>query len=173
VIYHFISGYTSKMAGTEQGITKPVAAFSACYGEPFLVWHPAKYAQMLAEKLSEHDATAWLLNTGWVGGAQGKRCPLKYTRAIIDAIHSGDLANAEFVVDPTFRLSRPTSCPNVPSDLLDPRASWVDKEAFAAEQKNLAELFQTNFGKYASHVSAAVLAQGPGEPAYPVHAHVE
>ena len=95
VIYHFIAGYTSKMAGTEEGITKPVAAFSSCYGEPFLVWHPVKYATMLAERLTQHNATAWLLNTGWVGGAKGKRCPLKYTRAIVDAIHSGELAKVD------------------------------------------------------------------------------
>ena len=170
VIYHFISGYTSKMAGTEQGITKPVAAFSACYGEPFLVWHPVKYATMLAEKLESHSATAWLLNTGWVGGAAGKRCPLAYTRAIVDAIHSGDLAKAEYAVDPVFRLSYPTTCPNVPKELLDPSASWADKGAFAATQAELSSLFQTNFAKYASKCSPEVIAQGPGEPAYPINA---
>jgi len=168
VIYHFISGYTSKMAGTEQGITKPVAAFSACYGEPFLVWHPIKYATMLAEKLEKHEATAWLLNTGWVGGAKGKRCPLKYTRAIVDAIHSGELAKAEYAIDPTFRLSYPTSCPNVPSSLLDPSSSWDDRNEFAATQGELSKLFQSNFAKYASQASAEVIAQGPGEPAYPI-----
>ena len=169
VVYHFISGYTSKMAGTEEGITKPVAAFSACYGEPFLVWHPVKYATMLAEKLEQHNATAWLLNTGWVGGAKGKRCPLKYTRAIVDAIHSGDLAKADFVVDPTFRLAYPTSCPNVPSAVLDPSSSWADKDEFTATQNELATLFQANFGKYASQATTEVIAQGPGKPAYPVH----
>jgi len=170
VIYHFISGYTSKMAGTEQGITKPVAAFSACYGEPFLVWHPVKYATMLAAKLEQHDATAWLLNTGWVGGAAGRRCPLKYTRAIVDAIHSGELAKAEFAVDPVFRLSYPTSCPNVPPELLDPSSSWADKDAFSATQAELAQLFRNNFEKYAAQATAEVLAQGPGEPAYPINA---
>jgi len=169
VIYHFISGYTSKMAGTEEGITKPVAAFSACYGEPFLVWHPVKYATMLAEKLEQHDATAWLLNTGWVGGAKGKRCPLKHTRAIVDAIHSGELNKVEFAVDPVFRLSYPTSCPNVPSALLDPSSSWADKKEFSSVQNELAELFTVNFAKYASQATAEVIAQGPGTPAYPVH----
>jgi len=168
VIYHFISGYTSKMAGTEEGITKPVAAFSACYGEPFLVWHPVKYATMLAAKLEEHDATAWLLNTGWVGGAKGKRCPLKYTRAIVDAIHSGDLGRADYAVDPVFRLSYPTSCPGVPPALLDPSTSWADKAAFNETQLELARLFEANFAKYASHATPEVLAQGPGKPAYPV-----
>jgi len=170
VIYHFISGYTSKMAGTEQGITKPVAAFSACYGEPFLVWHPVKYAVMLAEKLEQHSATAWLLNTGWVGGAKGKRCPLKHTRAIVDAIHSGELAKAECAVDPIFRLSYPKSCPHVPAELLDPSASWADKAEFASTQAELAKLFQANFAKYASQATAEVIAQGPGEPAYPINA---
>ena len=125
---------------------------------------------MLAEKLAEHSATAWLLNTGWVGGAAGKRCPLAYTRAIVDAIHSGDLAKAEYAVDPVFRLSYPTTCPNVPKELLDPSASWADKGAFAATQAELSSLFQTNFAKYASKCSPEVIAQGPGEPAYPINA---
>jgi len=169
VIYHFISGYTSKMAGTEQGITTPVAAFSACYGEPFLVWHPIKYATMLAERLEQHDATAWLLNTGWIGGAKGRRCPLKYTRAIVDAIHSGELAKAECATDAVFRLSYPTSCPNVPAEILSPASSWSDAAEFAATQATLSQLFQNNFAKYAAQASAEVLAQGPGEPAYPIN----
>jgi len=168
VIYHFISGYTSKMAGTEEGVTKPVAAFSACYGEPFLVWHPIKYANMLVERLEEHGGEAWLLNTGWVGGAKGRRCPLKYTRAIVDAIHSGALAKAAYAVDPVFRLAYPTSCPHVPAEILDPSASWADKDEYAETQANLAQLFQANFAKYAAQATAEVLAQGPGEPAYPV-----
>jgi phosphoenolpyruvate carboxykinase (ATP) len=168
VVYHFIQGYTSKMAGTEEGITKPVAAFSACYGEPFLVWHPVKYATMLAEKLEKHEASAWLLNTGWVGGAKGRRCPLKYTRAIVDAIHSGELAKADYAIDPVFRLAYPTSCPNVPAELLDPSSSWADKADFASTQSELAGLFRSNFAKYEEHASPEVLAQGPGKPAYPV-----
>ena len=124
---------------------------------------------MLAEKLEQHDATAWLLNTGWVGGAKGKRCPLKYTRAIVDAIHSGELAKADIAVDPVFRLAYPTSCPNVPAALLDPSTSWVDKDEFAATQAELAGLFQKNFAKYASQATPEVIAQGPGQPAYPVH----
>uniref|UniRef100_A0A7S3EYP6 phosphoenolpyruvate carboxykinase (ATP) n=1 Tax=Haptolina ericina TaxID=156174 RepID=A0A7S3EYP6_9EUKA len=168
VIYHFISGYTSKMAGTEEGITKPIAAFSACYGEPFLVWHPVKYATMLAERLEQHQATAWLLNTGWVGGAKGKRCPLKYTRAIVDAIHSGELVQAEYENDPVFRLTYPKSCPGVPSELLDPASSWADKTEFKEVQHELAGLFEKNFAKYASQAPAEVIAQGPAPPAYPV-----
>ena len=125
---------------------------------------------MLAEKLEQHEATAWLLNTGWVGGAKGKRCPLKYTRAIIDAIHSGALAKADFAVDPVFRLAYPTACPDVPSDLLDPSTSWADKSEFAATQADLAQLFHSNFEKYACDVTPDVMSQGPAKPAYPVHA---
>jgi len=161
VIYHFIAGYTSKMAGTEEGITKPVAAFSSCYGEPFLVWHPVKYATMLAERLTQHNATAWLLNTGWVGGAKGKRCPLKYTRAIVDAIHSGELAKADTQTDAVFGLPFPLSCPGVPSELLDPSSSWADKADFQRTQAELAVLFSKNFTKYASECTADVIACGP------------
>jgi len=168
VIYHFISGYTSKMAGTEDGITKPIAAFSACYGEPFLVWHPVKYATMLAAKLEQHQATAWLLNTGWVGGAKGKRCPLKYTRAIVDAIHSGELAQAPCKTDPIFRLSHPATCPGVPDALLDPSSAWADPAEFKQTQYDLAALFEKNFAKYAAQCTPEVIAQGPGNPAYPV-----
>ena len=171
VIYHFISGFTSKMAGTEEGVTKPVAAFSSCYGEPFLVWHPAKYATMLAEKLTEHSATAWLLNTGWLGGAGGQRCPLKYSRAIVDAIHSGELAKAPTKVDAHFGLHYPTECAGVPPELLDPASSWADKEGFAATSRELAALFHKNFAekKYADAVEPAVVAAGPvGAHAYPI-----
>jgi len=168
VIYHFISGYTSKMAGTEEGITKPVAAFSACFGEPFLVWHPVKYATMLAERLEQHQASAWLLNTGWVGGAKGKRCPLKYTRAIVDAIHSGELAKSQFTVDPIFRVAYPTTCPGVPSELLNPSKAWADPKEFAATQAELAVLFKANFAKYADQATPDVIAQGPAQPPYPV-----
>jgi phosphoenolpyruvate carboxykinase (ATP) len=161
VIYHFISGYTSKMAGTEQGITKPVAAFSACFGEPFLVWHPVKYATMLAERLEQHQASAWLLNTGWVGGAKGRRCPLKYTRAIINAIHSGSLEGSEYAVDPVFRLRYPTHCAGVPPEILSPSASWADKAEFCETQIHLATLFEKNFDKYADKSSPEVTRQGP------------
>merc|ERR1719174_2473569 len=161
VIYHFIAGYTSKMAGTEEGITKPVAAFSSCYGEPFLVWHPVKYATMLAERLTQHNATAWLLNTGWVGGAKGRRCPLRFTRAIVDAIHSGELAKVETRTDPVFGLPYPVSCAGVPSELLDPSSSWADKADFQRTQAELAALFAKNFTKYAAECSAEVIACGP------------
>ena len=163
VIYHFISGYTSKMAGTEEGITKPVATFSACFGEPFLVWHPIKYAEMLAARLEEHSASAWLLNTGWVGGAEkGRRCPLKYTRAIVDAINSGELSNAPLRTNATFGLSYPTECAGVPDGLLDPESSWDDKGAYDKIAGELATLFRKNFAaKYEDAVSPKVVAAGP------------
>jgi len=123
---------------------------------------------MLAERLEQHDASAWLLNTGWVGGAKGKRCPLRYTRAIVDAIHSGELAKAEYAIDPVFRLSYPKSCPGVPSELLNPSSAWADKSEFSKIQGELATLFEKNFAKYASQASAEVIAQGPQVPAYPI-----
>jgi phosphoenolpyruvate carboxykinase (ATP) len=165
VIYHFIQGYTSKMAGTEVGIAQTTAAFSSCYGEPFLVWKPIKYAEMLADKLDKHSANAWLVNTGWVGGrcgGGGNRCPLKYTRAIIDAIHSGELAKAEFDEEPVFHLNFPKACSNVPSELLNPSMSWKDTAAFKATQKELATMFNANFEKkYATMVEEKIKAQGP------------
>ena len=162
VIYHFISGYTSKMAGTEVGITTPVATFSACFGEPFLVWHPVKYATMLADRLEAHGASAWLLNTGWVGGAEkGARCPLKHTRAIIDALHAGKLDHGDYAVDPVFKLRYPKHCDGVPPELLDPASAWADKAEFARIQADLAGRFAANFTKYADRVSDAVAAQGP------------
>jgi len=161
VVYHFVSGYTSKMAGTEEGITKPVAAFSACYGEPFLVWHPVKYANMLTERLEKHEASCWLLNTGWLGGAtRGQRCPLKYSRAIVDAIHAGHLDEVQYQTEQIFGLSFPVSCPNVPSELLNPASSWADAADFRAVSLELARLFRENFTKYQEMCSAGVLARG-------------
>ncbi|EDK41877.1 phosphoenolpyruvate carboxykinase [Lodderomyces elongisporus NRRL YB-4239] len=157
VMYHFISGYTSKMAGTEMGITEPTPAFSACFGQPFLVLHPMKYAQQLAEKIEQHKANAYLLNTGWsgVGAAKGgKRCPLKYTRAILDAIHSGELDSADTQVFSTFNLHVPKEIKGVPLEVLHPE---VDKKEVAA----LAAKFAENFVKYADQATAEVKAAGP------------
>src|SRR5690606_1495869 len=127
-MYHFISGYTAKVAGTEVGVTEPEATFSACFGAAFMVWHPAKYAQLLAERIQKSGATAWLVNTGWTGGAygEGKRMSLRHTRAIIDAIHAGSLAHVEFGEDPLFGLAVPVSCPGVPDDVLTPKRTWKD-----------------------------------------------
>lgn len=165
VMYHFISGYTSKMAGTEVGVTEPEATFSACFGQPFLVLHPMKYAQQLSDKMSEHSSTAWLLNTGWSGQSYvkgGKRCPLKYTRAILDAIHSGELAEQEFETYPTFGLQIPKTCPGVPTEILNPSKFWATgAEDFKTEVTNLAQLFMENFEKYSSGCTKEVIAAGP------------
>ena len=162
-MYHFISGYTAKVAGTEVGVTDPQTTFSPCFGGPFLAWHPAKYAELLAAKMQRHGARAWLVNTGWSGGGfgVGKRMKLAYTRAIVDAIHDGCLATAETVRDPVFGVEVPVSCPTVPSEILIPRETWADKPAYDATAKRLAGLFVDNFTKYANGASEAIRAAGP------------
>jgi phosphoenolpyruvate carboxykinase (ATP) len=162
-MYHFISGYTAKVAGTEMGVTEPQATFSPCFGGPFLVWRPSKYAELLAAKMQQHQANAWLVNTGWSGGAcgVGSRMKLKLTRAIINAIHSGELAQASFVTDPVFGFSVPTACPEVPAEILTPRNTWQDESSYDAMAQKLAHLFQNNFVKYADGVSAEVKSAGP------------
>ncbi len=162
-MYHFISGYTAKVAGTEVGVKEPEATFSACFGQPFMVWHPTKYAELLAAKLSKHGAQCWLVNTGWSGGGYGtgSRMKLKFTRAIVDAIHSGELAKVETTTDPIFGLAVPKSCPNVPAEILTPKNTWADKAAYDATAKKLAALFNENFKKYADQASEAVRKAGP------------
>jgi len=162
-MYHFISGYTAKVAGTEMGVTDPQATFSPCFGGPFLVWHPNKYAELLAAKMKKHNARVWLVNTGWGGGAHGtgKRISLKHTRAIIDAIHSGALTKAKTQRDATFGFDVITECPNVPSEILVPRNAWADKSAYDATAKKLAGLFKENFKTYEAGASAEVKAAGP------------
>jgi phosphoenolpyruvate carboxykinase (ATP) len=163
-MYHFISGYTAKVAGTEQGVTEPEATFSACFGGAFLMWHPMKYAAMLAEKMQRHGSTAWLVNTGWTAGGYGVgyRMKLKHTRAIIDAIHSGELLGAACTPTPIFGLQVPQQVSNVPDDILQPSAQWGDRAAFDAALRHLASLYSANFKKYASgggFVSADTAAQ--------------
>lgn len=162
-MYHFISGYTAKVAGTEEGVTEPTATFSACFGQPFLVWHPTKYAAMLAERMHKHAADAWLINTGWIGGKYGigSRCPLKYTRAIIDAIHSGELAKADYELYPVFNLHVPKTCSNVPAELLHPERCWRDAKLFAETRAKVATLFIESFKEYAVHATADTVAAGP------------
>ena len=162
-MYHFISGYTAKVAGTEMGVTEPSATFSPCFGGPFLVWHPSKYAELLAAKMRQHSSRVWLVNTGWSGGAYGtgKRISLKHTRAIVDAIHRGALANAKTARDPVFGIEVVTECPNVPSEILIPRSAWKDPAAYDAGAKALAQLFKTNFEKYQSGVSDEIKNAGP------------
>jgi phosphoenolpyruvate carboxykinase (ATP) len=162
-MYHFISGYTAKVAGTEQGITEPTTTFSACFGAPFLVWHPAKYAELLAHQMKTHRADVWLVNTGWTGGSYGvgSRIKLSHTRAILDAIHSGALADAPTETDPFFGLSAITRVPHVPEELLVPAAAWSDEASYRATAGKLAAAFRQNFAAYADGVSAAVLAAAP------------
>ncbi|KAI6082232.1 phosphoenolpyruvate carboxykinase-domain-containing protein [Hypoxylon rubiginosum] len=164
-MFHFISGYTSKMAGTEDGVTEPQATFSSCFAQPFLALHPMRYAKMLADKIEKHSANAWLLNTGWVGAGYvhgGKRCPLKYTRAILDAIHSGELAKVEYETYDVFNLQVPKSCPGVPAELLNPKTAWTaGAESFGEEVKKLGGLFIENFKKYESEATDDVKAAGP------------
>lgn len=165
VMYHFISGYTSKMAGTEEGVTEPQAVFSACFGQPFLVLHPMKYAQQLSDKITQHKANAYLLNTGWVGASAargGSRCPLKYTRAILDAIHSGALNSVDYEEFPVFSLNVPKTVPGVPAEILNPANAWTEgKESFSKEVASLATKFAENFEKYADQATAEVKAAGP------------
>jgi phosphoenolpyruvate carboxykinase (ATP) len=162
-MYHFISGYTAKVAGTEVGVKEPNPTFSACFGGPFLVWHPTKYAELLAEKLRTHRAQAWLVNTGWTGGSYGvgRRMSLRHTRAIIDAIHDGSLARAKTVEDPVFGLQVPVECAGVPSEILEPRNTWADKAAYDATAKKLAHFFVQNFKKYEGQASDEVRSAGP------------
>jgi len=161
--YHFISGYTAKVAGTEMGVTEPQATFSACFGAAFMMWHPNRYAELLAEKIKKHNAEAWLVNTGWTGGAHGvgSRIKLKYTRALIDAIHNNDLDNVETRTDPSFGFEIPLSCPGVPSEILVPRDTWQDKDAFDATKEKLVHLFQNNFKLFEASVNPEIIAAGP------------
>lgn len=148
--YHFISGYTAKVAGTEMGIKEPVATFSACFGAAFMILKPKTYAQLLADKIQQHHTKVWLVNTGWIGGGfgVGNRISLKYTRAIIDAIHLNEFDQIPFQAEPFFNLSIPASCPNIPSNILNPMDAWKDKEAYKLQAQKLAKLFEDNFVKY-------------------------
>lgn len=162
-MYHFISGYTAKVAGTEMGVKEPSATFSPCFGGPFLVWHPNKYAELLAAKMRQHQTRVWLVNTGWSGGGYGvgSRIKLGYTRAIIDAIHSGGLASAPTERDGLFGFEVVLDCPAVPASLLRPRDTWSDKTAYDAAAVKLARLFVDNFRQYEGGVNAEVRSANP------------
>ncbi len=162
-MYQFISGYTAKVAGTELGVTEPKPTFSACFGAPFLPLHPGKYAQMLGDKMQEHQVNVWLINTGWTGGpyGTGSRMKLKYTREMITAALEGKLDDVAFTTDSVFGVAIPTTCPGVPATVLNPVNTWADKAAFAEKAKYLAGLFVRNFEKYAEGVSAEILAAAP------------
>ncbi len=162
-MYQFISGYTAKVAGTETGVTEPKATFSACFGAPFLPLHPGKYAEMLGQKLKSSRAAVWLINTGWTGGpyGTGSRIKLAYTRAMITAALNGTLDKVNFEKLPTFNLLMPTTCPGVPSEILNPRNTWQDKEAYDRQLQMLAKLFIKNFEKYAGGVTSGIIAAAP------------
>ena len=162
-MYHFLSGYTAKVAGTERGVTEPTATFSTCFGAPFMVLHPGVYAKLLGEKMQQHKSACWLVNTGWSGGpyGEGQRMKIRYTRAMIRAILSGALSRAETRPDPVFGVHVPTSCPDVPAEVLTPRNTWQDKAAYDAKARDLARRFNDNFKKYADGVSEQVRAAAP------------
>jgi phosphoenolpyruvate carboxykinase (ATP) len=162
-MYYFISGYTAKVAGTEEGVNEPQATFSACFGAPFMPLHPAEYAEMLGQKMEEHNTNVWLVNTGWTGGAYGtgQRINLRYTRAMIAAALSGILSNSEFKTHDIFGLSMPVDCPGVPNELLDPRQTWQNKEAYDLKANELAQRFIRNFTQFEAQSSEAILSAAP------------
>jgi len=162
-MFHFISGYTAKVAGTEAGITEPVSAFSACFGAPFMPLHPTKYAEMLGEKMAAAEVNVWLINTGWSGGAYGtgSRMKLKYTRAMITAALNGELEDVGYTTHKVFGLAMPNECPNVPTDILHPKNTWSDKDAYDAEANKLAVKFNKNFEKFEEYANEEILAGAP------------
>jgi len=161
--FHFISGYTAKVAGTEAGITEPVTAFSACFGAPFMPLHPTKYAEMLSHKMQEAGVNVWLVNTGWSGGPYGvgSRMSLKITRSLITAALNGELDDVSFLEHEVFGLMMPTTCPNVPEDVLNPRNTWEDKEAYDVKANSLANAFNKNFEKFAEYANDEIMAAAP------------
>ncbi|MFZ1809303.1 MAG: phosphoenolpyruvate carboxykinase (ATP) [Cyclobacteriaceae bacterium] len=161
--FHFISGYTAKVAGTEAGITEPTTTFSTCFGAPFMPLHPTRYAEMLSQKMQEANVTVWLVNTGWSGGAYGvgSRMSLKYTRALITAALNGDLNNVNYEKHDIFGVAMPTKCAGVPSEILSPRNTWKDKEAYDQKANHLAAAFNKNFEKFAAEANKEILEGAP------------
>ena len=162
-MYHFLSGYTAKVAGTEKGVTEPKATFSTCFGAPFLPLPPGRYAKMLGEKIARHEARVWLVNTGWSGGpyGTGRRMKIAFTRAMITAALSGALDNVAYVHDDRFNLDVPAACPGVPADVLKPRSTWADPAEYEAQALKLAKMFIDNFKAFEAEVGADVRAAGP------------
>jgi phosphoenolpyruvate carboxykinase (ATP) len=162
-LYHFLSGYTAKVAGTEAGVVEPEATFSTCFAAPFLPLRPARYAELLADRLRTHGSRVWLVNTGWTGGpyGQGRRLPLAHTRTMVRAVLAGKLDDAPLRPDPHFGLPVPEACPGVPAELLRPRDTWLDPVAYDAKARHLAGLFRDNFQAHAKHVPEAVRAAAP------------
>ena len=162
-MYHFLSGYTAKVAGTERGVTEPEATFSTCFGAPFMPRHPSEYGNLLRELIARHGVTCWLVNTGWTGGAYGvgKRMPIRATRALLSAALDGSLSRANFRTDPHFGFEVPVSVPGVEVGILDPRSTWADKIAYDGQAKRLVGMFVENFAKFEQHVDAAVKGAAP------------
>jgi phosphoenolpyruvate carboxykinase (ATP) len=162
-MYHFLSGYTAKVAGTERGVTEPKATFSTCFGAPFMVWDPNVYAKLLGDRIAKHHAKVWLVNTGWTGGAfgVGSRMKIAHTRAMINAALSGALDHVGYERDPVFNLDVPTSCPGVPSEVLRPRSTWKDAAAYDAQARKLAQMFAENFKGFEATAASDVKAAGP------------
>ncbi len=162
-LYHFLSGYTAKVAGTEAGVTEPEATFSTCFAAPFLPLHPTRYAELLRERITRHQAQIWLVNTGWTGGSygQGRRMKLGHTRALLRAALGGELAHVPFAPDPVFGVLIPRQCPGVPAEILRPRTTWQDPTAYDEKARHLAGLFQNNFKSYAAQAAEAVRQAGP------------
>ena len=162
-MYHFISGYTAKVAGTEAGITEPQTAFSACFGAPFMPLHPTKYAEMLGEKMDKHEVKVWLINTGWSGGEYGigSRIKLRYTRDMITAALEGKLDNVDFKEHEVFGLKMPTECPNVPAEILNPKNTWDNKDGYDRKADQLAVAFVENFRKFADYANDEIMAAAP------------
>ncbi|HEY0396378.1 MAG TPA: phosphoenolpyruvate carboxykinase (ATP) [Candidatus Elarobacter sp.] len=159
-MYHFLSGYTAKVAGTERGVTEPTATFSTCFGAPFMVHHPTVYAKLLGARIARHRASCWLVNTGWTGGPYGvgKRMKIAYTRAMVNAAIDGRLDGAAFETEPFFGLAIPASVPDVPGEVLNPRNAWADPNAYDAQAKKLASLFAENFQRFEGHAAPELLA---------------
>ena len=162
-MYHFLSGYTAKVAGTEKGITEPRATFSTCFGAPFMVHYPTVYANMLGKLISEHNVCCWLVNTGWSGGTYGvgSRMKIAYTRAMVHAALHGDLENVSYVTDEIFGLQIPQTCPNVPQGVLMPRETWADSEAYDETAMHLANMFIENFRQFEKFVPPNILEVSP------------
>ncbi len=163
-MYHFLSGYTAKVAGTEKGLgNEPQATFSTCFGAPFMPRHPSIYGNLLKEKIASHNVDCWLVNTGWTGGefGTGKRMPIKVTRALLNAALDGSLKHATMVVDPNFGFEVPSSCAGVPTEILNPRETWADKAAYDAKARHLVELFISNFAKFEEYVDEKIRAAAP------------
>ena len=162
-MYHFLSGYTAKVAGTERGVTEPEATFSTCFGAPFMPRHPSEYGNLLRQLIAEHNVDCWLVNTGWTGGAYGvgSRMPIKATRALLSAALDGSLNSVEFRTDANFGFAVPVSVPGVDAKILDPRSTWADAAAYDRQAKKLVSMFVDNFGKFESHVDATVLGAAP------------